>query len=139
MNADAIELVRASFEQLLPRGGEFVQTFYATLFRGSPHARQLFPAHMEEQSAKFLGMLGAIVDALDSPAQLHAMFATMGQRHAGYGVEEDDYDDVGAALLQCLKEALGSRWTPELEEAWATVYGEIAEVMIAAGRAPIDA
>ena len=136
MNADDIALVRASFEQLLPRGSEFVHTFYATLFAGSPHARQLFPADMQEQSAKFLAMLSSIVDGLDRPAQLHALFAGMGQRHAGYGVEEDDFDDVGAALLHCLRQALGARWTPELEDAWASVYGEIAEVMIAAGRAP---
>ncbi|MBA8885816.1 hemoglobin-like flavoprotein [Dokdonella fugitiva] len=40
-------------------------------------------------------------------------------------------DDVGAALLMALHEHFGDAFTPELEQAWATAYGDPAEAMIA--------
>lgn len=126
-----IELVRDSYARL-EEPLAFGRRFYAHLFAARPDVRRLFPADLDAQVRKLVDMLGAIVNALDEPARLHDQFATLGRRHAGYGVDEEDYDDVGAALLKALRESFGGAFTGELEAAWGEVYGELAEAMIAA-------
>ena len=44
----------------------------------------------------------------------------LGRRHAGYGVKDEHYDSVGAALLWTLERGLGKAWTPQVAEASAT-------------------
>ncbi|MCQ4164886.1 globin domain-containing protein [Tahibacter harae] len=111
----------------------FGTRFYALLFAQRPDARRLFPPDLDAQVRKLVDMLASIVGGLDAQARLQQEFAELGRRHAGYGVSEDDYDDVGSALLVTLREFLGDAFTPEVEEAWATLYGDLAEAMIAAG------
>jgi hemoglobin-like flavoprotein len=53
----------------------------------------------------------------------------LGRRHAAYGVTDDHYDTVGAALLWTLEKGLGDAFTAEAREAWTTVYGLLASTM----------
>ena len=39
------------------------------------------------------------------------------------------YDTVGAALLWTLEKGLGTAFTPEVKEAWVTVYALLATTM----------
>ncbi|WP_257388602.1 globin domain-containing protein [Tahibacter caeni] len=126
-----IQRVRESYAAI-GDGAGLGRGFYAQLFRLRPDARALFPADLDQQVRKLIDMLGSIVRALDAPSQLARDFAELGRRHLGYGVSEEDYDDVGAALLMALREQLGPAFTPEVEQAWATLYGDLAEAMIAA-------
>jgi hemoglobin-like flavoprotein len=130
MRQDDIQRVRDSFAGL--DAANFGQLFYAILFRLRPDVRALFPAELDAQVKKLMDMLTSIVRGLDAPDRLALEFAELGRRHAGYGVREEDYDDVGTALLKTLRENLGAAFTPEVEQAWATVYGDLAEAMIAA-------
>jgi hemoglobin-like flavoprotein len=59
----------------------------------------------------------------------------LGERHGRYGVTDSHYDEVGAALIQTLREGLGEAFDEALESAWATAYAFLAERMIAASRA----
>jgi hemoglobin-like flavoprotein len=132
MNPEQIRRVRDSFAKISPRAQELGAAFYDTLFRINPASRVLFPADMASQTRKLTDMLASIVDGLDDSEAVHRMFEELGRRHIGYGVEESHYDDVGAALLQALRGALQDDFTDEVEEAWATIYGDLAETMIAA-------
>ncbi|NCT68359.1 MAG: hemin receptor [Rhodanobacteraceae bacterium] len=132
MHDDDIRQLRDSFAAIRQAREDFGRRFYATLFRLRPDARRLFPADTDMQARKLADMLATIVRDLDDPARLEREFAALGRRHAEYGVSEDDYDDVGAALLMTLRESLGAAFTPALEQAWATLYGDLAEAMIAA-------
>ena len=53
----------------------------------------------------------------------------MGHRHAGYGVNERDYETVGEALLWTLEQGLGQSFTPDIREAWAALYRFVADTM----------
>lgn len=134
MNPESIAAVRRTLQRIAEPESGFGPRFYAMLFRNNPASRELFGGDMDSQVDKLMAMLAAIVDGLDEPEALAAIYAEMGRRHAGYGVTEAHYDDVGIALLSCLRETLGEDFTDEVETAWATVYGDIAEAMIAAGR-----
>lgn len=58
-----------------------------------------------------------------------------------YGVQPQHYDTVGAALLLTLEQGLGAAFTPEVKQAWATVYGVLASTMKSAayGDQPVTA
>jgi hemoglobin-like flavoprotein len=56
-----------------------------------------------------------------------------GRRHAGYGVNDHDYETVGEALLWTLEQGLGPSFTPEVREAWTTLYRLVADTMRMAG------
>lgn len=132
MRKEDIERVRRS-HAALDDPHAFAMRFHEILFRIQPELRRLFPAQLDAQAAKFGGMLATIVMQLDASSELEADIAELGRRHVDYGVGEADYDAVGAALLMALHEAIGEAFTPEVEQAWAAVYGEMAEAMIAAG------
>lgn len=49
-----------------------------------------------------------------------------------YGVNEQDYQTVGNALLKTLEQGLGNAFTADVKNAWAEVYGVMTDVMISA-------
>jgi hemoglobin-like flavoprotein len=79
-------------------------------------------------------MIGAAIDKLDDLPALVPVLESLAQRHAGYGVRESHYQTVGAGLLKTLGQGLGDDFTPAVRDAWARVYGLIAEVMVSAAR-----
>jgi hemoglobin-like flavoprotein len=80
------------------------------------------------------------VRGLDHLDRLVPVVQDLGRRHVGYGVTDAHYDTVGSALLWTLEKGLGSAFTPDMKDAWATVYGLLATVMKeAAARAEIAA
>ena len=69
------------------------------------------------------------VNAGDHNVTFFKTVEDLGRRHAGYGVSDWHYDTVGAALIWTLEKGLGSAFTPEVKEAWTTVYGVLACTM----------
>ena len=119
-----------AWEDLLPAGDALVASFYAKLFESNPALEKLFtPTDMKEQRRKFIVMLSEIVRVLDTPDLLISEVADSGKRHVTYGVQDRDYEDVGAALLWAIGEALGPRCTPEVLSAWREAYDLLAAVM----------
>ena len=53
----------------------------------------------------------------------------LGRRHLNYGVQNEHYDTVGAALLWTLEQGLGDAFTGEVKEAWTAAYALMSGVM----------
>jgi hemoglobin-like flavoprotein len=133
-------LVQESFASLAPIAEDAVALFYRRLFEIDPELRRMFPADMAAQHRKLAQMLTAAVKGLDHLDRLVPVVQDLGRRHVGYGVTDAHYDTVGSALLWTLEKGLGSAFTPDMKDAWATVYGLLATVMKeAAARAEIAA
>lgn len=132
MDPELIIPIRASFARIEPIAEAVGMAFYQHLFAINPALRARFKDDLATQSRKLMTMLGTVVAALDQPGKLEHLARTLGERHCHYGVEDPDYDDVGAALIQTLRECLGDDFDETLESAWATIYGFLAERMIAA-------
>jgi hemoglobin-like flavoprotein len=58
-----------------------------------------------------------------------------GIRHKGYGVAEQHYEAVAAALQWTLGQRLGDAFTPEVKAAWVSANTILAETMKPAARA----
>jgi methyl-accepting chemotaxis protein len=129
-----ITLVRDSFAKVAPIAGQAAQMFYNRLFELDPGLRKLFRGDMTEQGRKLMNMLGTAVRLLDRPDQLVPALEKLGARHAGYGVRDRDYDTVAQAFLWTLEKGLGAAWTPQVRNAWVSVYTVVATVMIRASK-----
>jgi hemoglobin-like flavoprotein len=99
------------------------------LFELDPTLRPLFKGDMEEQGRKLMEMIELAVKGLDRPEAILPAIAALGRRHAGYGVNESDYETVGEALLWTLEQGLGPSFTPDIREAWAALYRFVADAM----------
>ena len=133
-------LVQESFASLAPIAEDAMALFYRRLFELDPAVRRMFPEDMAAQHRKLAQMLTAAVKGLDHLDRLVPVVQDLGRRHVGYGVTDAHYDTVGSALLWTLEKGLGSAFTPDMKDAWATVYGLLATVMKeAAARAEIAA
>jgi hemoglobin-like flavoprotein len=130
------QLVQSSWQKVLPLSEFAAALFYGRLFELDPSTRPLFQhTNMPEQRKKLMYMIGTAVSNLNVLDQLIPAVRNLGRRHTSYGVKEEHYASVGAALLWTLEQGLGEDFTPEVKEAWTTVYGLLADTMRnAAGR-----
>ena len=126
------ELVRESFARVEPNASTVASLFYGELFRLDPSIRNMFKLDIEEQGRKLMQALNFAVASLDQPHALIPALQAMGQRHVRYGVRNEHYATVGAALLRTLEKGLGKGFTPEVRTAWANVYSFVANTMKAA-------
>ena len=124
-----IALVQQTFAAIAPIADDAASLFYHRLFEMDPSLQRLFKGDMAEQRRKLMQMLTAAVKGLQRLDRLVPVVEDLGRRHAGYGVTDLHYETVGAALLWTLEMGLGGAFTPEVKEAWVTVYGLLASTM----------
>jgi hemoglobin-like flavoprotein len=129
MTPDQITLIQATFEQVLPIADVAAALFYNRLFELDPSLRPMFTGDMREQGRKLMSMIRMVVVGLRRLDQLVPSIQELGRRHVRYGVADEHYDTVGAALLWTLGQGLGEMFTPEAEAAWAAAYGILAGTM----------
>jgi hemoglobin-like flavoprotein len=134
MNAEQIELIQSSFEQLAPAAEDMAARFYRRLFELDPTLQPLFQHNIALQGRKFMTMLVVVVRGLDALDRLLPEVESLGRRHVAYGVYDAHYQTVEAALLWAIQDCLAARWTPAIGEAWATAYRLLADTMQRAAR-----
>jgi hemoglobin-like flavoprotein len=123
-------VVRETWAMVAPIAPTAASLFYGRLFELDPSLRRLFrPTAMDEQGEKLMQTLAVAVSNLDRLDTLLPAVEALGRRHAGYGVRDEHYGTVGAALLRTLEQGLGDALTAEGLEAWAATYGLLAGVM----------
>jgi len=130
--------VQESFALIAGIADDVAELFYDRLFELDPSLKRMFRGDMAEQRKKLMQMLTAAVKGLDRLDQLVPVVEDLGRRHATYGVQDAHYDTVGEALLWALRVTLGWRFTPEVESAWAAVYGLLSATMRNAATRPTE-
>jgi hemoglobin-like flavoprotein len=134
MNPTDIQLVKDTFCKITPIGQQAAALFYARLFELDPRLRGMFRGDMVEQGRKLMAMIAMAVASLERLDLLVPTVRALGKRHAGYGVEEEHYATVGAALLWTLEKGLGPEFTPAVRDAWTSTYSLLANTMLEAQR-----
>jgi hemoglobin-like flavoprotein len=122
-------LVQKTFAQVAPIADTAAALFYGRLFEIDPALRPLFKGDMAEQGRKLMQMIGVAVNGLDRLDQIVPAVQQLGIRHAGYGVKEEHYSTVAAALLWTLEQGLGADFTPDVKDAWTAAYTVLATTM----------
>ena len=132
MTPRQIELVRSTFAAVEPIAEIAAARFYGRLFEIEPSLRTLFPADMSAQYRHLMQAITTVVRSLDRLDTIVVAIQALGRRHADYRVPAAAFAIGGDVLLEVLEGALGPAFTDEAREAWATAYGLLASVMVAA-------
>ncbi len=132
MTPEQLVLIKESWAKVVPISDKAAELFYGKLFELDPSVKPLFKGNMEEQGKKLMKMINTAVNGLDRLEEIVPAVQQLGVRHVAYGVKDEHYDTVGEALLWTLGAGLGDAFTEDIKEAWATVYGVLADTMKAA-------
>lgn len=126
------DLLRQTFESMVPLPRRFGLAFYDRLFELDPALRQLFRGDAERQATMLVNALTLAVLRLIDEGRASKAVQELGARHRAYGVLDGHYETFGEALLWAFEQRLGDRFTPELRAAWSEAWSEIAAAMRAA-------
>jgi hemoglobin-like flavoprotein len=132
MDKETILLVETSWKNVEVIAPQAAALFYANLFESDPTLKTLFKGDMTEQGKKLMNMISVAVGKLNDLETLLPILQGLAVRHDKYGVNEQDYQTVGNALLKTLEQGLGNAFTADVKNAWAEVYGVMADIMISA-------
>lgn len=130
MTPQQIALVQDSFAKVAPISDTAAELFYGRLFEIAPEVKRMFHGDMAEQRRKLMATLGVVVTGLTRLETVLPAASALAKKHVTYGVKDEHYPIVGAALLWTLEKGLGDAWTPETAEAWTTAYGTLSGYMI---------
>ncbi len=132
-------LVRETWAMVAPISETAASLFYQRLFQLDPSLHALF-AHsdMDAQGRKLMQMLDVAIAQLDRLDTLAPAVAALGTRHVRYGVRDEHYATVGAALLWTLEQGLGPAFSSEVRDAWTTTYGVLSDVMRSSSAQPLQ-
>jgi hemoglobin-like flavoprotein len=134
MTQEQIDLIRRSFDAIWPVRRNLANLFYSRFFELAPDAKPLFPSDMERQHLKLMDMIAAIVGALDKGELFHSLISHTGRHHAQFGVKSSHFVAFGNALIWGLEQQFGDAFTPELKEAWVTLYDAVQSEMMRAAK-----
>ena len=116
---DQVALVKETWSKVVPIADTAATLFYDRLFETNPQLAPMFEGiDLPEQRNKLIKAINMVVMSLDRIDTLVPNIRELGQRHAGYGVEDAHYGDVGAALLWTLESGLGDAWSDDAAVAW---------------------
>src|SRR3954454_8396857 len=99
MTQEQKRLVQEGFELVVPIADAAAAIFYARLFELDPAVRRMFKGDMTEQGKKLMQTLTVAVRSLNRLDTIVPAVQALGRRHGGYGVTDQHYVTVGAALL----------------------------------------
>jgi nitric oxide dioxygenase len=123
------QLVKQSFAKIAPIAEQAADLFYGRLFDIAPQLRPLFKGDIKAQGRKLMSTIALAVGSLQNLPELVPIVQDLGRRHTGYGVKDEHYDIVAEVLLWTLDKGLGAEFTPDVKEAWISVYTTLAETM----------
>ncbi|MGB1090691.1 MAG: globin family protein [Oceanobacter sp.] len=129
MTPEQIALVQGTFEKVEPIADKAAELFYGKLFELDPSLKPMFKGDIKEQGTKLMTMIGVAVRGLNNLDAIVPAVQNLGVRHVDYGVKDEHYDTVAAALLWTLEQGLGDAFTAEVKEAWTETYVTLATVM----------
>lgn len=130
MTPEQISLVQESWEKVKPISEQAAELFYGRLFELDASLKPLFKGDMKEQGKKLMATLNLAVTSLTKLDAILPAVQDLGRRHVQYGVPDESYQTVGAALLWTLDKGLGEAFTDDVKEAWTITYVTLSTVML---------
>jgi NAD(P)H-flavin reductase/hemoglobin-like flavoprotein len=128
--SDLQHLLKESWTLVEEQQDKLAGYFYARIFLNHPGIRDMFPVTMDVQRARLLGAIVTAIQAVDDPERFDDYLRSLGRDHRKFQVVPEQYEVVGAALLESLRTFAGDQWTHEYDQAWRDAYDVIARKML---------
>jgi hemoglobin-like flavoprotein len=120
-------LIRHSFELAAERCEDLTPLVYRRLFREHPETEAMF--RREENDLVKGSMLALTIEAmLDFAGDRTGHFRMIGcevASHDAYGTPRELFGKFFGVIAATMRELLGTDWSPEIEDAWRKLLGEI--------------
>lgn len=131
MTPDTVHnVLRASWSKAVTDPDALARLFYGKLFALAPDTEELFQTDMAVQGRKLIATLSFVIDNIDDQQVLQTAASELALRHLDYNVSADQYEPVGVALIETLKDLLGSNFDDQAEAAWRETYAALSEHMV---------
>jgi hemoglobin-like flavoprotein len=126
-----VNLIHRSFELAAERCEDLTPLVYRRLFREHPEAEAMF---RRDGSDPVKGsMLALTIDAmLDFAGDRTGHFRMIEcevSSHNAYGTPRKLFGEFFGVIADTMREILGAEWSPEIEEAWRKLLGELDRVV----------
>ncbi|WP_024950690.1 globin domain-containing protein [Cobetia crustatorum] len=115
--------------------------FYPLMFERYPEVKPLFNQTHQSSGGQARALAGAVlayVGARHSREAVDRLLAPVISKHVSLNILPEHYPIVGECLMAAIGEVLGDAVTPEIADAWGALYGELADVLIAAEQGRYD-
>jgi nitric oxide dioxygenase len=135
LKPSTIATVKATAPVLAVHGHAIIQRFYDRLFQAHPELKNLFNMRHQERGEQQRALAGAVLAYATNADNLPALttaVARITHKHASLNVQPEQYGVVGQHLLAAIKEVLGEAATPDILDAWAEAYQQLADIFIQA-------
>lgn len=137
LTPDQLSIVKATVPALEAHGETITRHFYASMFAAHPELLNIFnPANQKtgKQARSLAASVLAYAANIDHPERLGGMVGRIAHKHVSLEVLPKHYPIVGEHLLGAIATVLGDAATPEILDAWAAAYGQLADIMIGVER-----
>lgn len=129
-----LDVIKATVPVLDAGGEALTRHFYERMFRENPEVQSFFnPAHQKTggQQRALAAAICAYAKHIENPGVLASAVELIAHKHASLGIQAQHYPIVGSNLLSSIKEVLGDAATPDVIDAWAAAYNQLADLFIA--------
>jgi nitric oxide dioxygenase len=122
---------------ILKEGGEtLTRHFYLKLFNDFPEVKPFFNQTHQHGGTQQRALANSILmyaSNIERLEELGPLVKTIINKHAALQILPEHYPKVGAALLGAIREVLGAEVaTDAVIEAWASAYGQLADILAGA-------
>lgn len=132
MTPDQKALVTATVSTLKEHGVALTTHFYRRMFEHNPELKNVFNMGNQQTGKQQMALALAVLayaENIEDPSVLVHAITKIGHKHVSLDIRPEHYAIVGRHLIASIGEVLGEAATPALLEAWATAYGELADLM----------
>ncbi|OJD40517.1 flavohemoprotein [Diplodia corticola] len=133
LTPEQAKIIKATVPILAQHGNTITTRFYANVLRENPDLNNIFSNthQVTGHQPRALAMsLYAYASNIDDLGVLSPAVELICQKHASLYIQPEHYSVVGTYLLAAMKEILGDALTPDIHDAWAAAYWQLADIMI---------
>jgi hemoglobin-like flavoprotein len=126
MRAQA-NLIQHSFELAAERCDDLTSPVYRRLFREHPEAEAMFRREGGDlvRGSMLAMAVDAMMDFAGNRSGSFRMIECEVQSHDAYGTPRQLFGDFFGVIADTMREILATDWSPEIDEAWRKLLGEL--------------
>jgi hemoglobin-like flavoprotein len=123
--------IHHSFELAARRCEDLTPVVYRRLFREHPEAEPMFRSEGSDlvKGSMLALTIDAILDFAGERTGSFRMISCEVRSHDAYGTPRELFGKFFGVIADSIREILGSDWSPEIDEAWRKLLGEIDRIV----------
>jgi hemoglobin-like flavoprotein len=123
--------IQQSFELAAARCEDLTPLVYRRLFREHPEAKAMFRSEGSElvKGSMLALTIEAVLDFAGERTGNFRMIECEVTSHDAYGTPRELFVAFFGVIAASLREVLGDEWSPDIDQAWQRLLGEIARVV----------